>query len=123
MKGKSAEMILRWGLAFVFFYAAVASLRDPQTWIGFLPQFVVQGFPAPLFLTGFSVYELALAVWLFTGRKLVWASMLAAVTLATIVVVNPYAFVITFRDIGLVMAALALFELARERKTREEEFV
>ncbi len=116
-----ASTILRWGLAFVFFYAAIASLRHPEVWAAYLPQFMTNVVPAQLLLTGFSIYELVLAVWLFFGRKLVWSSGLAAITLALITLVNLNILDITFRDIGLAMAALALFELAREKNFKEEE--
>ena len=120
MKGNAAATILRWGLAFVFFYAAVASLRSPEVWVGFLPGFLVRTGFATLLLVGFSIYELILAVWLFTGRKLLWSSILAAITLAAITVANFSIIDVTFRDIGLAMAALALFELARQGAKREE---
>lgn len=113
----SAATILRWGLAFVFFYAAVASLQNPEPW----SRFLFGGFSVPFLLTVFSVYELALAVWLFTGRMLLWSSLLSALTLASIVAANFGEFFITFRDVGLFMAALALFELARSKEAQQEE--
>ena len=114
MKKNFAATILRWGLAFVFFYAAYSSLRDPASWVGFIPAFLVQYFPAIPLLTVFSVYEFALAAWLFLGKRVAEAALLAAITLIGIVLVNFSGFIITFRDIGLALAALALFELARK---------
>lgn len=121
MKQNAATTMLRWGLAFVFFYAAVASLRNPDGWIGFLPQFLTHALPAKLLLAGFSVVQLILAAWLFWGRKLVWSSVAAFAMLAGITAFNLNILDITFRDIGLAMAALALFELARKKNFKEEE--
>lgn len=120
MKKSAAATILRWGLAFVFFYAGVAALRDPAAWAGFLPAFLSSSSAAHLFLTGFSVYEIILALWLFVGRKLSWSSMLAFITLGVITIFNFSLFSITFRDVGLAMAALALFEMARGGKSVAE---
>ncbi len=108
-----AITILRWGLAFVFFYAAIASLLNPSEWIGYLPGFLTVFLPPRLVLTVFSIYEIILAALLFMGKKLVWISLLSVITLAAIVVFNLGLLEVTFRDVGLAMAALALYELAR----------
>lgn len=95
--------ILRWGLAFVFFCTALTNLLRPS----------------PLSLgTVFSVYEIVLAVWLFWGRKLVWAAAFSVLTLAGIVVFHAILFSAVFSDIGLLFAGLALFSLARHEKEK-----
>ncbi len=111
---RTAITILRWGLAFVFFYAAIASLRHPQDWVGFFPQFVRNMIPQNLLLTGFSIFEIILATWLFSGKKTLWAAGIAALALAGVTVSNLGAFDIVFRDVGLLFAALALLELVRD---------
>lgn len=115
-----AALLLRWGLAFVFFYAAVASLSSPQEWIGYFPPFLIRLasgiLSAKSLLALFSVYQMILAVFLFIGRKLIPVSLLATVSLAGIAVFNLGQLDIVFRDIGLMMAALALFEIARDKK-------
>lgn len=116
-----AITILKWALAFVFFYAAVSGLRHPYDWIGYFPAFLQNQFPPRTLLSVFGVYEFLLAGWLFWGRKLIWSSMLAFLTLAGIVVSTLNQLELTFRDVGLALAALALFELARERKKILEE--
>lgn len=112
---KTASIILRWGLAFVFFYAAIAALINPTYWNGFFPPFLVGLFGENLVRFGFSIFQIALAGWLFWGIKLKWSSLLAAAMLIGIIVVSFDQFEVTFRDVGLAFAALALFELARER--------
>lgn len=116
MNKNLAETILRWGLAFVFFYAAIAGLLKPEDWIGYFPQFLRNALPSNLFSSAFSVYEIILATFLFWGRKLFWVSLLAAVTFAASIVSNIGVLDIVFRDVGLLMAALALFELERNGK-------
>ena len=116
MKGNPAATILRWGLAFVFFYAAVAALLNPADWVSFLPGPLASAPYADLLLSVFSVYELILAVFLFWGKKVYWSSLLATITLAGIVVANFQATNIVFRDIGLAMSGLALFEMSRQDK-------
>ena len=113
MKTGGAVTILRWGLAFVFFYGAIAALINPSEWAGFIPGYVSTIIPIHIFLTVFSLYELALAALLFSGRKLYWSSLFATITLAAILVVNFNIMDIVFRDVGLLFAALALFEIAR----------
>ena len=104
-----ASLLLRIGLAAVFLYAAVSSLQHPVEWIGFLPAFMRDAVPGAALIKIFAVYELALAAWLLSGRRARYAGLLSAATLAGIVVANPGQLIVTFRDIGLVFMALALF--------------
>ena len=119
----SAITFLRWGLAFVFFYAAIAGLVNPDNWIGYMPGFLVSIFPARLLLTAFSFYEIVLAALLFIGWKIRYASLLATITLAAITILNLGVFEVIFRDVGLAFSALALWELVRKEKVEEEEIV
>lgn len=108
---KLVSFLLRTGLAVVFLYAAIASFLEPMNWIGFLPQFMKDIFPAEPLLSAFSVYELFLALWLLSGKKVVWSSLLAAATLCAIIVTNITQLEIIFRDIAILFAALALSAL------------
>ena len=116
-------VLLRWGLAFTFFYAAVNSLLAPQNWIGYLPAFLIGHSYTYLLLTGFSVYEIILAAWLFSGRELAWTSLAAALTLIIITLANLAILETTFRDVGLALAALALWELAKDQKKESAPLV
>lgn len=100
--------LLRAGLATVFLYAAISSFKNPQDWIGYLPKFARDQISGNTLLHIFSVYELALALWLLSGRYVKYAALLAALTLGGIVLSNFSLFAITFRDIALIFAALAL---------------
>lgn len=103
-----APLFLRVGLAIVFMYAAISSFISPNDWMGYLPGFVRDIMPATVVLTIFSVVELALAAWLLSGVRVRFAALFAATMLAGIVVSNISLLPISFRDIGLVFAALAL---------------
>lgn len=117
---RAAKIILRWGLAFVFFYAAISGLLSPSDWIGYLPKFAQHALPGNMSLTAFSVFEIILAAWLFSGKKLIWSAGLAALALAGVIVFNLGAMDVVFRDVGLVFAALALLELARTKNQTSE---
>jgi len=101
-------LLLRAGLAIMFLYAAVSSFLDPREWIGFLPSVLTNIVQPELLLKVFSVYELFLATWLLSGVYVRYGALLCAATLAGIVVSNFSLFAISFRDIGLLFAALAL---------------
>lgn len=107
-------LLLRAGLTIILLYAAVGSLLDPREWIGYLPGFMTNLVDGELLLKGFSVYEFALAAWLLSGVYTRYAALLTAATLAGIVLSNYDLFAITFRDIALIFAALALAALSKQ---------
>src|SRR5579863_2998872 len=103
-----AFSLLRCAIASVFAYAAIASFITPDNWIGYFPLFLRHIIPQSLLLTGFSVYELTLAVWLLTGKFTFFAAILAAVTLSGIIIFNIDQLDIVFRDFTIILAALSL---------------
>jgi len=119
MKSNAPAVILRWGIAFVFFYAAIDSLISPDTWAMYVPAFVTAIVSEKIFLTVFSLYQLVLAGMLFMGKKLYWVTLLATITLGAIVVVDFFVIDIVFRDVGLAFAALALFEMVKENENNK----
>ena len=100
-------MLLRGGLAFAFLYAATASFLHPTTFARYFPSFV-PGTWADDLLPVFAVYEVVLSVLLLTNRFTYVASLLATATLLAIVVANPDAFEVLFRNVAIACAALAL---------------
>ncbi len=103
-----APLFLRLGLATVLLYASVSSTLQPNEWIGYLPPILTDHFDANVLLTLFSIYELLLAIWLLSGMYVRYAALLCAVTFVGIITSNIGLFSISFRDIGLMFAALAL---------------
>ena len=115
---KLPAILLRVGLAFVFGYAAISSLISPSDWIGYLPKSATSIVPGDILLKIMSVYELGLAAWLIVGRQVRYAATVSALTLAGITAANIGLIAITFRDIGLIFAALALVFLNDKDTTR-----
>lgn len=103
------QLLLRTGLAFVFFYAAVASIAQPFVWSGFLPGFLSRAVDPVVAVRVIALCEILLALWLISGRMRKHAALVAALMLAGITLANINQFIVTFRDIGLLCAALALF--------------
>jgi hypothetical protein len=109
------KTVLRWGLAFVFFYSAISGMLRPEYWLGYFPDFMLRMMPIKILILGFSILEIILAGWLFWGRKLIWSSGIAVFLLALITIVNLNELDEVFRNVGLAMAALALFDMARNQ--------
>jgi len=104
-------LLLRLGLATILLYAAIGSFLDPREWIGYFPAFMTNAINGDVLLNLFSVYELSLAAWLLSGVHVRYAALLTAATLGGIILANFNLFAITFRDIALIFAALALAAL------------
>lgn len=108
-KNNLPSLLLRIGLALVFLYASISSFITPNDWIGYLPQFARDYISADILLKVFAVYEFVLALWLISGKYTKYAALFSAVTLLGITLLNLSLFAITFRDVGLVFAAIALY--------------
>lgn len=105
----SVPLLLSVGLAFVFAYAGVSSLMHPLEWIAYVPHMVSTALSPVTAIKLIAVYELLLAVWLLSGKYRKYAALLSSLTLVGIVVANLGQMIITFRDVGLIFMALALF--------------
>jgi hypothetical protein len=105
---KAAAWLLRLGLAAIFAYAALGSLLHPLEWVSFLPAWLTAHVNGRTLVGVFAIYEALLVVWLLSGRYLRYAALMCALTLAAIVLMDPSQLIVTFRDVGLVFAALAL---------------
>ncbi len=111
--GSAADWLLRIGVAFAFLYPALNAYVNPDAWLGYFPQFVRSiadsaGIPDMLLLHGFGAIEIILALWILTGWRIFWPSLLAALMLLAIVVFDYREFAILFRDLSIAAAALAL---------------
>ena len=112
--------LLRAGLAFVLSYAAASSFFHPETFARYFPSFMPTQWATEL-LPAFAVWEMLLVVGLMTDRFTYPASMGAALTLVAIIVVNPNAFEVLFRNVAIACSALALaIQSRRERASRND---
>src|SRR3989344_445044 len=108
-----ADIVLRAGVAFSFLYPPVNALSDPNSWIGYFPQFVRElnasiGLSDLTLLHAFGVFEVLLALWILSGWKIFWPSLAAVGMFLGIVVFNTSQFTVLFRDLSIAAAALAL---------------
>ena len=103
-----SSFFLRTGLAFVFIYAAVSAFLNPEAWIGFVPAFIGNTITRGYFLFVHEVINMGLGLWLISGEKTFYSAVASCLMLAGIIITNIPSFIITFRDVGLLFAALAL---------------
>lgn len=113
-QAKKAALVLRLALAFVFIYAAVRALYMPTAWIGFIPDWVDKlGFTRERFLFITSMFEITLGLLLISNFKTKLLAIISALFLLSITVFSGFGILdLTFRDVGLFLAAWALFYIA-----------
>lgn len=107
-KERVISLLLRIGLAAVFGYAGVAAFLQPDSWIGYLPEFLRESFDPRFLLSAFSSAELVLAIWLLSGRFQFMAGIMSALAILGILTFNLALLDVVFRDIAIFFAALAL---------------
>ncbi len=107
--GSIGYHFLRVGVAFAFLYPPINALSDPDSWIGYFPNFITSLPIDPLLLLhSFGALEVIIALWILSGWKIRIPSIIAAVMLIAIVVFNGAQFPVLFRDVSIALAALAL---------------
>jgi len=114
---KNSVFLLRAGIAFSLFYAAIASFITPLNWIGYFPPFLKDYIPQEIVLSVFSIYEMLLGAWILSGWKTFYAALLAASTMLGIIIFNIAIFDVVFRDVTILFASLAL-ALDDNKKTK-----
>ena len=110
------SFFLRAGLAVVFLYAGIASLISPENWVGFIPQFIQNNFPASILLILFSIYEISIGLWLLSNKKIFYASIVSSATIFLIIIFNFSVFDVVFRDIAILLMAISLVILSKGEK-------
>jgi uncharacterized membrane protein YphA (DoxX/SURF4 family) len=108
---KTAALILRFGLAFVLIYAAISAFQQPFEWIGYVPSQLSHVVAPATALKLLSILQLIIGGWLIIGKYTKYAALATALVLFGVIVTNGSQLIITFRDIGLLAAAAALFLL------------
>lgn len=102
------SFLLRSGTAIVLLYAAFSAYLNPGAWISFVPGFIARIIPVTAFLILWSIYEILLALWLLSGWQSFKAAVLASITLFAITVFNVIGLDIVFRDVAILLSAIAL---------------
>lgn len=113
---KPAVILLRFGLAFTLIYAGISAFINPDAWVGFIPTFLKDFLVDEILLTAHSVGNIILGLWLLLGWKVYYSAFISAIAIASILVFNLGAMDIVFRDVGLLLAAVALVFLSKGRE-------
>jgi len=116
MTNKGVDLILRIGLAFAFLYPPLDAITDPYSWLGYFPSFMRGYVPDMVLLHSFGAVEIGIALWLLSGWKIFWPSILALLMLLSIVFFDRVDFEVVFRDLSIASIALAL-AVSRYQKT------
>ncbi len=105
---KIISIILRIGLAIPFMYAAIAAFLHPSDWVIFFPNILRNNIKDTTLLTWWGLFEIVLSVWLVSGKRIFIPSIVATLTLASIIVINLGSSDLIFQDIPALAAALSL---------------
>ena|SRR3989344_5716041 len=112
---KTISLLLRIGIAFSFIYVAFSAYFNPTNWIGFIPDFATLGLMSKAVFLKIHVFiDLALGLWLLSGRKTLYASVISALFLASIILFNLGSLDILYRDVSILLSAVALAVLSYE---------
>jgi hypothetical protein len=105
---RAMSFVLRIGVAFVFVYPSIAAVQDPASWIGYFPMFLRNMIPMVPLSLSFAAFELILAVWIISGKKIFLPSVVASLLLISIVAFNIEKFPTLFRNVAILSATIAL---------------
>lgn len=114
-----AYLLLRAGAAFAFIYPPISALFEPYTWIGYFPAFTRGYVDEVYMLHAFGIVEVVIALWILSGWKIFWPSLLATAMLLAIVIFNPAEFPVLFRDLSIAALtfSLAIMNLPKRVQT------
>lgn len=114
---RTAQLLLRLGVAFAFLYPPVNAVIDPYSWVSYFPSFL-RDLPIGemVLLHIFGAVEVVIGLWILWGKRLFVPSVAAFVVLALIVLANLGDFQVLFRDISIAAMALALAVLNRPKQ-------
>ncbi len=115
-----AQLVLRIGVAFAFLYPPFNALSDPDSWIGYFPVFAKGYVSNEVLLHTFGVVEVVIALWILSGWRIFWPSIVATAMLLTIVFFNPTNFQVLFRDLAIAAIPLALALHQKSQSTSEK---
>jgi len=113
---KTANLVLRVGVAFAFLYPAINALFNPESWLGYFPAFMFGYVPDTVLLHSFGAVEVVIALWILSGIRIFWPSLAATVMLLAIVALDYFNFEVLFRDLSIAAASLTLALFALEEQ-------
>ncbi len=111
-----SSFFLRVGLAFIFLFASISAFTNPQAWVGYVPSFITNTITQGYFLFFHDIILFSLGLWLLSGKKTFYAAVVSAILLAGMTLANMSSFLVTFRDVGLFFAAIALVVMHKDKR-------
>jgi len=108
--------LLRVGVAFSFLYPAIDSFFHPNTWVGFFPSWFIAAVPFDMLTLSvlFSVLEIVIATGILIMPRPIIPAISAILVLGVIIVFDWSALDIVFRDVSILLMALALIVLHKK---------
>ncbi len=103
-----SHLFLSWGLGVVFVWIGLNILKNPNDWIGFVPQNVPFDIAREAALKIGGAFDIALGVALILRWWQRTAALAATIHIGAVLIQNGIDAVL-IRDVGLLAAALALF--------------
>ena len=119
MNSRTANILLRVGIAFAFMYAGISGLISPDSWIGYFPPFLQDTLPDHGILLVWGMVEIILGTWILSGWKIFWPALLGGLSMIGVIIFNFSLMDILFRDITIMLAALSLAASAYPHKNVE----
>ncbi len=110
-----SSLLIRLGLAFVFLYAAVFMTFAPEKYIIYFPDFMRELVPGYTLLHVFAVFEVILSFFLIIGRFTYAAAIVSFLTMFALTAVNLDKFSVLFRNVSIILSALALAVQTRKK--------
>lgn len=107
-------LLLRVAVAFAFLYPPISAVLNPTAWIWFVPDFVELFVSKEVFLHAFGIVEVLIALGVLFMRNPILPAAAASVILFVIVVIDFSTLDIVFRDISILLAAVALILMYRK---------
>jgi uncharacterized membrane protein YphA (DoxX/SURF4 family) len=106
-----ARWFIRFGLAFVYGYAAVEIYLHPANFMKYIPPTVQSMVPTDLFLLVFGIFEILLVLWLLSGKKTEYAGFISFLLMVGIIIPNTEYFNVLFRNVSIALSSIALTAL------------
>lgn len=111
-----SSLLIRLGLAFVFLYAAVFMTISPEKYIDYFPKYMRDLVPGYTLLHVFAIFEVGLSFFLIIGKYTFAVAVISFLTMFALTVVNLDRFSVLFRNVSIILSALALAIQSRKSK-------
>lgn len=111
--------ILQFGIAFVFIYAAIQIFLNPQGFVHYTPEIIFDFVSVNTFMYTFATLEILLSIWIISGKKMMYPSLITAGIMALVVLFNLDMFIVLFRNVAIMCGALALAGISHEEELAE----